>query len=101
MGSVTTGRVRPAEQLGVELPVPIRVTEYRLRPGRTTQERLVPRAGGGRQPRLRRQVVRSFRPTTIPLSRWRMNHRPGSTTPKKIGVIATVAITAPGNPAAR
>src|SRR5450759_5047282 len=77
MGSVTTGRVRPAEQLGVELPVPIRVTEYRLRhghsqtdgcwrdassrqlgcvsadlravrrgrPGRTTQERLVPRAG--------------------------------------------------------
>ena len=77
MGSVTTGRVRHAEQLGVELPVPIRVTEYRLRhghsqtdgcwsdassrqlgcvsadlravrrgrPGRTTQERLVPRAG--------------------------------------------------------
>src|SRR5450759_3155459 len=33
MGSVTTGRVRPAEQLGVELPVPIRVTEYRLRHG--------------------------------------------------------------------
>jgi len=33
MGSVTTGRARPAEQLGVELPVPIRVTEYRLRHG--------------------------------------------------------------------
>jgi hypothetical protein len=33
MGSVTTGRVRPAEQLSVELPVPIRVTEYRLRHG--------------------------------------------------------------------
>src|SRR5664280_297687 len=33
MGSVTTGRVRHAEQLGVELPVPIRVTEYRLRRG--------------------------------------------------------------------
>src|SRR5664280_649811 len=33
MGSVTTGRVRPAEQLGVELPVSIRVTEYRLRHG--------------------------------------------------------------------
>src|SRR5664280_1613609 len=33
MGSVTTGRVRHAEQLGVELPVPIRVTEYRLRHG--------------------------------------------------------------------
>jgi len=33
MGSVTTGRVRPAEQPGVELPVPIRVTEYRLRHG--------------------------------------------------------------------
>jgi hypothetical protein len=28
----------------------------RGRPGRTTQERLVPRAGGGRQPRLRRQL---------------------------------------------
>src|SRR5450759_2029180 len=33
MGSVTTGRARHAEQLGVELPVPIRVTEYRLRHG--------------------------------------------------------------------
>src|SRR5664280_3647405 len=33
MGSVTTGRARPAEQLGVKLPVPIRVTEYRLRHG--------------------------------------------------------------------
>src|SRR5664280_310106 len=33
MGSVTTGRVRHADQLGVELPVPIRVTEYRLRHG--------------------------------------------------------------------
>src|SRR5664280_1633914 len=33
MGSVTTGRARPADQLGVELPVPIRVPEYRLRHG--------------------------------------------------------------------
>src|SRR6266487_3538685 len=36
------------------------------------------------------------------LSRWRMNHRPGSTTPRKIGVkIATVATTEPCQPAAR
>src|SRR5664280_2710334 len=33
MGSVTTGRARPAKQLGVALPVPIRVPEYRLRHG--------------------------------------------------------------------
>src|SRR5439155_21467629 len=36
------------------------------------------------------------------LSRWRMNHRPGSTTPRKIGAkIATVATMAPCQPAAR
>ena len=36
------------------------------------------------------------------LSRWRMNHRPGRTTPRKIGVkIATVATMAPCQPAAR
>ena len=36
------------------------------------------------------------------LSRWRMNHRPGRTTPRKIGVkIATVATIAPSHPAVR
>src|SRR5664280_2720620 len=41
MGSVTTGRARRAEQLGVELPVPIRVTEYRLRHGHFTNRWLL------------------------------------------------------------